>query len=76
MIDGRSSMSATAWRVRLSLNGSWSHRICTWRCCDARTEMTLMFGSFSNPCPDTAENWLRMFTSPPWMPRTFAWSSL
>ncbi len=31
-----------------------------------------MFGSFNKACPETAENWLRMFTSPPWMPRTFA----
>ena len=61
--------SATAWRTRLSLNGSLSVRMCTWRCCEARSSMTLMFGSLSSALPLTAENCASRSTSPPWMPR-------
>ena len=63
---------ATAWRTRLSLNGSLSVRMCIWRCCDARSSITVMFGSLSSGLPSTGENCASKSTSSPWMPRTAA----
>ena len=64
--------SATACRTRLSLNGSLSVRMCSCRCCEARSSITVTFGSVSSGLPLTGENCASTSTSSPWTPRIAA----
>ena len=60
----RSTASAIACRTRLSSNGFLSLRMCTSRCTDERSSITVMFASLSSALPPVGEKCTRTSTSP------------
>ena len=70
----RSTASAIAWRTRLSSNGFLSLRMWISRWTDARSSMTVTFGSLRSALPPVGEKWISTSTSPDWSARTWACS--